>query len=145
REAPHFKAERDRATRNLLPRPARNERREGKGRGVFNRIRLLSPSGGYLFSGSGCRAATTPPRAAAERIARTGQLAVSPCTAGRGATCRSATSSTSPNRYSGGEEGVDILRIRGGRSKIRPHPCTWCFAFEIWNFSGAWSLEFGSL
>src|SRR5204863_4210392 len=48
----------------------------------------------YLFSGSGCRAATTPPRTAAERPARTARFAGSLCAAGRGATRRSATSST---------------------------------------------------
>src|SRR5688572_108717 len=36
---------------------------------------LGSLSSLYLFSGSGCRAATTPPRAAAERLARTAPLA----------------------------------------------------------------------
>src|SRR6185295_17198255 len=59
----------------------------------------------YLFSGSGCRAATTPPRAAAERLARTARFAGSLCAAGRGATRRSAPSSTSLNRYRG--EGWD--------------------------------------
>ena len=86
----------------------------------------------YLFSGSGCRAATTPPRlrdaeaagprsdsstrmsdgrlvesvasaaqarAAAERLARSARFAGSLCAAGRGATRRSATSSTTLNRY----------------------------------------------
>ena len=53
----------------------------------------------YLFSGSGCRAATTPPRAAAERLAQTARFARSLCAAGRGATRRSATSSTTLNRY----------------------------------------------
>ena len=47
----------------------------------------------YVFSGSGCRAATTPPRAAAEPPARTAPFAGSLCAAGRGATRRSATSS----------------------------------------------------
>src|SRR5205814_4363339 len=37
----------------------------------------------YLFSGSGCRAATTLPRAAAERLARTARFAGSLCAAGR--------------------------------------------------------------
>src|SRR6266581_5629957 len=54
----------------------------------------------YLFGGSGCRAATTPPRAAAERLARTAPFGGSLCAAGRGATRRSATSSTTVNRYS---------------------------------------------
>ena len=86
----------------------------------------------YLLSGSGCRAATTPPRlrgaeaasapinsstrvtamldvrrvasaaqarAAAERLARSFRFAASLCAAERGATCRSATSSTTLNRY----------------------------------------------
>src|SRR5438128_6949688 len=53
----------------------------------------------YLFSGSGCRAATTPPRAAAERLAQTARFARSLRAAGRGATRRSATSSTTLNRY----------------------------------------------
>ena len=57
------------------------------------------PGAAYLFSGSGCRAATTPPRAAAERLARAAQLVGSLCAAGRGATRRSATSSTTLNRY----------------------------------------------
>src|SRR5206468_3379482 len=52
-----------------------------------------------LFSGSGCRAATTPPRAAAERLARAARFAGSLCAAARGATRRSATSSTPLNRY----------------------------------------------
>src|SRR6185503_2326413 len=72
----------------------------------------FSPTGGYLFSGSGCRAATTPPRAAAERLARTTRFAGSLCAAGRGATRRSATSSTTLNRYTGGEgwdEGVRFM------------------------------------
>src|SRR5688572_4249820 len=55
----------------------------------------------YLFRGSSCRAATTPPRAAAERFTRTAQFAGNPCAAGRGATRRSATSSTTLNRYEG--------------------------------------------
>src|SRR6266487_2568313 len=61
-----------------------------------------------LFSGSGCRAATTPPRAAAERLAPTA------CAAGRGATRRSATSSTTPNRYpfTKGEENLRWQRVR---------------------------------
>jgi hypothetical protein len=63
----------------------------------------LSHPMGYLFSGSGCRAATTPPRAAAERLARTARLPGSHCAAGRGATRRSATSSTTLNRYPMGE------------------------------------------
>src|SRR6059058_3908236 len=54
----------------------------------------------YLLSGSGCRAATTPPRAAAERLARTAPFGGSLCAAGRGATRRSATSSATVNRYS---------------------------------------------
>jgi hypothetical protein len=66
----------------------------------------------YLFSGSGCRAATTPPRAAAERFARTAQFARSLCAAGRGATRRSATSSTSLNRY-----GRDDFAERGSVSR----------------------------
>ena len=40
--------------------------------------------GQYLFSGSGCRAATTPPRAAAERLARAARFAGSLCAAARG-------------------------------------------------------------
>jgi hypothetical protein len=60
---------------------------------------------GYLFSGSGCRAATTPPRAAAERLARDARFAGSLCAAGRGATRRSATSSTTLHRYERGHEG----------------------------------------
>src|SRR5213592_1357372 len=62
----------------------------------------------YLFSGSGCRAATTPPRAASERLAPTA------CAAGRGATRRSATSSTTPNRYlfTKGEENLRWQRVR---------------------------------
>ncbi len=47
-----------------------------------------------------CRAATTPPRAAAERLARTARFSGSPCAAGRGATRRSATSSTTLNSTS---------------------------------------------
>jgi hypothetical protein len=96
-----------------------------------------------VFSGSGCRAATTPPRlrdaeaasmrsdsstgmsdvrllepvasaaqarAAAERLARTAPFAGSLCAAGRGATRRSATSSTTLNRYpSFGGAGVGLL------------------------------------
>src|SRR6185503_7386513 len=53
----------------------------------------------YVYSGSGCRAATTPPRAAVERLARAARFAGSLCAAGRGATRRSATSSTTLNRY----------------------------------------------
>jgi outer membrane protein len=53
----------------------------------------------YPFSGSGCRAATTPPRAAAEQLARTPRFAGSLCAAVRGATRRSATSSTTLNGY----------------------------------------------
>src|SRR6266540_4358152 len=69
----------------------------------------------YLFSGSGCRAATTPPRAAAERLARSARFAGSLRAAGRGATRRSATSSTSLNTYVGGE-GEQQLRPGGGGS-----------------------------
>jgi hypothetical protein len=58
----------------------------------------------YLFSGSGCRAATTPPRAAAERLGRNAWFAGNLCAAARGATRRSATSSTALNRYSFSEE-----------------------------------------
>ncbi|SRR6266496_1943281 len=54
--------------------------------------------GVYLFRGSGCRAATTPPRAAAERLGRTHRFAVGHCAAARGATRRSATSSTTDTR-----------------------------------------------
>ena len=57
----------DTTTRNLLPRPARNERGEGQGRGVFNKVGLLSP-------------------------------ALSSC---------------------GGGEGVDVLFLDGGSSKMR--------------------------
>src|ERR1044071_7138221 len=53
----------------------------------------------YLFSGSGCRAATTPPRAAAERLRHTARIAGSLRAAARGATRRSATSSTTLSRY----------------------------------------------
>src|SRR5262245_19269507 len=53
----------------------------------------------YRFSGSGCRAATTPPRAAAEHLARTAHVARSFSAAEHGATRRSATSSTRLNSY----------------------------------------------
>src|SRR6059036_3535982 len=53
----------------------------------------------YRLSGSGCRAATTPPRAAAERLAQIAQFTGILGAAGHGATRRSATSSTTPNRY----------------------------------------------
>ncbi len=55
----------------------------------------------YVFSCSGCRAETTPPRSAAEQLARTAQFAESSCATGRGATRRSATSSTTLNRERG--------------------------------------------
>src|SRR6266542_2162035 len=111
---------------------------------------ILSPLR-YLFSGSGCRAATTPPRAAAERLARTAPFAGSLCAAGRGATRRSATSSTRVNKYrlsslripgalppsrrafvsaslrrdraeAGGEGGKAPLRRAGGQSPIYGQP-----------------------
>jgi hypothetical protein len=50
--------------------------------------------------GSGCRAATTPPRAAAERLARIDRFKGSVCAAVCGATRRSATSSTTAKQYS---------------------------------------------
>src|SRR5262249_3313467 len=78
----------------------------------------------YLFSGSGCPAATTPPRAAAERFARTAQSAASLCAAERGATGRSATSSTSLKTYlpkgkgrGEGKETVDYLTNFSQRSR----------------------------
>src|SRR6266496_3353686 len=46
-----------------------------------------------------CRAATTPPRAAAERLGGTARFAGNLCAAARGATRRSATSSTRLDRY----------------------------------------------
>ena len=49
--------------------------------------------------GSGCSAATTPPRAAAEKLARIARFAAGVCAARRGATRRSATSATTLNRY----------------------------------------------
>jgi len=58
-----------------------------------------SQVGWYLFSGSGCRAATAPPQAAAEQLTRAARFAGSLCAAGRGATRRSATSSTALNSY----------------------------------------------
>ena len=64
----------------------------------------------YLFSGSGCRAATTPPRAAAERLARTDRFAGSLCAAGRGAARRSATSSTT---LPGNREGCGRRKFLG--------------------------------
>ena len=73
--------------------------------------------GWYLFSGSGCRAATTPPRAAAELLARTAGFAGSLWAAGRGATRRSATSSTTLNRYPGEGE----ARTAPGNSRT-----PWC-------------------
>src|SRR5207247_10379937 len=63
------------------------------------------------FSGSGCRAATTPPGAAAERLARTSRFAGSLCAAGRGATRRSATSSTTLNRYEEGNRRERAPRV----------------------------------
>src|SRR5262249_30127025 len=86
------------------------------------------PRGEYLFSGSGCRAATTPPRAAAERFARTAQYAASLCAAERGATRRSATSSTSLNTYK--EEGTASFAPRKadngglfyGQRTVHPFP-----------------------
>src|ERR1051325_1283168 len=79
---------------------------------LFNCCRGDLPRGAeYLFSGGGCRAATTPPRAAAERLARTARSAGSLCAAARGATRRSATSSTTLNRYlRWGGEGEDNHR-----------------------------------
>jgi hypothetical protein len=75
-------------------------------RGEIDKKRLLPGplSFSYLFSGSGCRAATTPPRAAAERLGRNAWFAGNLCAAARGATRRSATSSTALNRYSFSEE-----------------------------------------
>ena len=86
----------------------------GEGEGTFREDALPTPAERYLFSGSGCRAATTPPRAAAERLAPTAtSFAVSLCAAGRGATRRSATSSTTLNRYAErGEEETTRLRNR---------------------------------
>src|SRR5206468_11391834 len=69
----------------------------------------LSRRTGYLFSGSGCRAATTPPRAAAERLARAARFAGSLCAAARGATRRSATSSTTLNRSFGHSRGPVVV------------------------------------
>ncbi len=86
--------------------------------------------GQYLFSGSGCRAATTPPRAAAERLARATRFAGSLCAAARGATRRSATSSTTLNRSFGHSRGPVVVprcahHRRQGKeflvSTIRPH------------------------
>jgi len=45
-------------TRNFLPRPARNERGEGQGRGVFNRIGLLSPALSSCGGGEGVAASS---------------------------------------------------------------------------------------
>ena len=74
--------------------------RQPIGRDAALRRPCLRAEGG-LFSGSGCRAATTPPRAAAERLARAARFAGSLCAAARGATRRSATSSTTLNRSFG--------------------------------------------
>jgi len=72
----------------------------------------------YLFIGSGCCAATTPPRAAAERLARTAPFAGSLCAAGRGATRRSATSSTTVSRYSVETLGYFHLSLRDIHSEF---------------------------
>src|SRR6266496_1256385 len=78
----------------------------------------------YPLRGSGCRAATTPPRAAAERLAHAAWFAESLCAAARGATPRRATSFTTLTRYAqgrfptGGEDGyhsrvqVSLLTFR---------------------------------
>ena len=88
----------------------------------------------YLLSGSGCRAATTPPRAAAERLARPAPFAESLCAAGRGATRRSATSSTTLNRYAlhaqtaaqAGRFHVENLRLVLSRGyRLAEEPLTW--------------------
>ena len=86
----------------------------------------LSSQKEYVFSGSGCRAATTPPRAAAERLALTAPFAGSLCAAGRGATRRSATSSTTVNRYrrrrgSGRGGRLDLEPLSPALSPLVPH------------------------
>src|SRR5262245_21517443 len=97
--------------------------------GLWDTLHVVSPQPvplpWYLFSGRGCRAATTPPSAAAERLAQAARFAGSLCAARRGATRRSpsfvaaratpaadalqlrrvdATSSTSLDRYIPGQE-----------------------------------------
>src|SRR5262249_47266605 len=61
--------------------------------------RARLPGEMYVLSGSGCRAATTPPRSAAEPHARITLPAESSCAAARGATRRSATSSATLAKY----------------------------------------------
>src|SRR5262249_40265800 len=61
----------------------------------------LSETGAPEFyaSGNDCPTAPPPPRGAAEQLHATLSLAACPCAAGRGATRRSAASSTTLNRY----------------------------------------------
>src|SRR5262245_43577531 len=73
----------------------------------------------YVFSGSGCRAATTPPRAAAEPLARSAPFPGRLYAAERGAIRRSATSSTTLNGYSGGEGGMIVEFLARGSAWLR--------------------------
>ena len=82
----------------------------------------------YLFTGSGCRAATTPPRAAAERLARTARFAESLCAAGRGATRRSATSSTTLTVLYRSKDG-QMSRVFTNRSQLVG--LRWSFVVQI--------------
>src|SRR5262245_56634268 len=68
----------------------------------------------YLVSGSGCRAATTLPRAAAERLARTPPFAGSLCGAARGATRRSPSSVAA--RATPAADALQLRRVDATRS-----------------------------
>ena len=93
------------ATRRKTPRPAgvyflrpSAGRKAALSAPFAGSSRCSFDGGSFGLSGSGCRAATTPPRAAAERLARSALFARCLCAAGSGATRRSATSSTRKER-----------------------------------------------
>jgi hypothetical protein len=97
------------------PSENRRARRGGLARGAAQRS-----ASSDLFSGRGCRAATTPPRAAAERLGRASRFARRLCAAARGATHRNATSSAtlkrSAFRRSGARTSLTINSLAGRRT-----------------------------